>query len=152
VYQKPGSLFCLPFGTCSTEPIQPPTAKKVSSSYTLHGVEIHDDYAWLKSREDDKPQDIIDHLEAENAYVEGTYCLLLSNRQNLTLPGPTTQPKWNTRRRSRKSCTKICSAALKRQTRPTRSRKIIIITSSWFAGFFFEIFFAQGFSNSVLGF
>ncbi len=56
--------------------ITPPTAEKRPRTYTVHGVRLTDDYAWLK---DDNWQqvlrdpsvlapDIRSHLEAENAY------------------------------------------------------------------------------------
>lgn len=49
------------------ESISPPLAKIKSAKEVLHGDERVDDYAWLKSRED---TEVIDYLEAENAYTE----------------------------------------------------------------------------------
>ncbi|MFM2410874.1 MAG: hypothetical protein RL481_1702, partial [Pseudomonadota bacterium] len=52
--------------------VQPPVAEKRAHSFTIHGVTISDDYAWLRDASypviDDK--DILAHLEKENAYFE----------------------------------------------------------------------------------
>ena len=44
----------------------PPIAKKVPYKYTLHGVEIADDYFWLKDKAN---PDVAKYLHAENAYL-----------------------------------------------------------------------------------
>ena len=46
--------------------MNPPIAKKVPRSYTIHGETHVDDYAWLR----EKSSDTIAYLEAENAYAE----------------------------------------------------------------------------------
>jgi oligopeptidase B len=51
----------------STEPLDPPTAKRVPSKRTQHGDTVIDDYAWLA---DPKDPEVISYLEAENAYTE----------------------------------------------------------------------------------
>ena len=54
------------------KPAQPPVAQKRDFSYTRHGTRISDPYAWL--RDASYPQvddaDILDYLNAENAYFE----------------------------------------------------------------------------------
>jgi oligopeptidase B len=47
--------------------VQPPAAKKVPHETTIHGQTLHDDYFWLREKEN---PDVIKHLEAENAYTE----------------------------------------------------------------------------------
>ena len=54
--QNPGPGAALP---------QPPVAKRVPATRTVHGDTIVDDYAWLRNRDD---PDAIAYLEAENAY------------------------------------------------------------------------------------
>jgi oligopeptidase B len=51
----------------STEPLGPPTAKRVPSKRTHHDDTVIDDYAWLA---DPKDPEVIAYLEAENAYTE----------------------------------------------------------------------------------
>ncbi len=56
---------------------QPPVARKESVTATWHGIEIHDDYHWMRAdnwqeamRDPARlPVDIRSHLEAENAYT-----------------------------------------------------------------------------------
>jgi oligopeptidase B len=43
----------------------PPTAKKIPHRLSLHGVNLSDDYFWLKEK---KNAEVIRYLEAENAY------------------------------------------------------------------------------------
>lgn len=50
----------------SAAPTQPPVAKRIQTSVTLHGELRTDDYAWLRDREN---PDVIAYLEAENAYT-----------------------------------------------------------------------------------
>ena len=45
----------------------PPLAAKLPREFTLHGEPIHDDYAWLRDKQDPR---VIAHLEAENAYTD----------------------------------------------------------------------------------
>ncbi|MCL2027825.1 MAG: S9 family peptidase [Bacteroidales bacterium] len=45
----------------------PPIAKKVPKSLTTHDVVRHDDYFWMNERDS---QDVLDYLNAENAYAE----------------------------------------------------------------------------------
>jgi oligopeptidase B len=51
----------------SAQPPQPPVAKKVPKTLTLHGDERIDEYGWLR---DKKSAETIAYLEAENAYAE----------------------------------------------------------------------------------
>jgi oligopeptidase B len=51
----------------STEPSQPPVAKRVPSNRTHHGDTVVDEYAWLA---DPKDPETIAYLEAENAYTD----------------------------------------------------------------------------------
>ena len=44
----------------------PPSAKRVSTVSTLHGVERLDEFAWLRQRDD---EDLLPHLQAENDYT-----------------------------------------------------------------------------------
>jgi protease II len=48
-------------------------AKKVPSSLKIHGVELKDDYAWLRSRDEALPKPIMDYISAENKYTDGSY-------------------------------------------------------------------------------
>lgn len=50
----------------------PPVAKRQSSTTTHHGIEITDDWAWLRDPGYPKvtDRDVLDYLEAENAYFE----------------------------------------------------------------------------------
>ena len=49
------------------EATQPPVAKKVPQTFTLHGDERIDDYGWLR---DKKNPETIAYLDAENAYAD----------------------------------------------------------------------------------
>jgi oligopeptidase B len=51
----------------STEPPQPPIAKRVPSKRTHHGDTVIDEYAWLT---DPKDPETLAYLEAENAYTD----------------------------------------------------------------------------------
>ena len=44
----------------------PPVAKTVPTTRSVHGDDVVDEYAWLRDKEDDE---VIAHLEAENAYA-----------------------------------------------------------------------------------
>ncbi|MBN2972586.1 S9 family peptidase [Roseomonas aeriglobus] len=50
----------------------PPVAKRQSSTTTHHGIEITDDWAWLRDAGYPKvtDRDVLDYLEAENAYFD----------------------------------------------------------------------------------
>ncbi|MEM9085608.1 MAG: S9 family peptidase [Pseudomonadota bacterium] len=50
----------------------PPIAKKVSHTYTHHGITIEDPYDWLydKSYPTVDDEDVLDYVKAENAYFE----------------------------------------------------------------------------------
>ncbi|HLM00802.1 MAG TPA: S9 family peptidase [Pyrinomonadaceae bacterium] len=50
--------------------MKPPVAKKEPKVTKIHGYEIVDDYAWLRDRNDKKNPEIMQYLEAENAYTE----------------------------------------------------------------------------------
>ena len=45
----------------------PPVALRDPKTVTLHGHTLHDDYAWLRNKDSDE---VINYLEAENAYAE----------------------------------------------------------------------------------
>src|SRR5690349_6303837 len=51
----------------SAQPLEPPVAKKIPKTLTLHGDERVDEYGWLR---DKKNPETIAYLEAENAYAE----------------------------------------------------------------------------------
>src|SRR5262249_41123447 len=46
---------------------RPPVAKKVPRTFTLHGDVLVDNYYWLREK---TSKEVIDYLEAENAYTE----------------------------------------------------------------------------------
>lgn len=46
---------------------QPPAAKKVPHTTTIHGYTLVDDYFWMRDKAN---PEVIQHLEAENAYTE----------------------------------------------------------------------------------
>ncbi len=53
------------------ENLKAPMAKKVEKVTKIHGYKLRDDYAWLRDRSDEKKKpDIMEYLEAENAYTE----------------------------------------------------------------------------------
>ena len=62
-----------------TSPLTPPIASRHPHAFTIHGVDIVDDYAWLKDENWQEVlrdpsilnADIRKYLEAENAYMEG---------------------------------------------------------------------------------
>src|SRR5690606_8223065 len=62
----------------AARPINPPNAKKQPVRSAWHGVELVDDYAWMRAENWQEvmrdpallPADIRAHLEAENAYTE----------------------------------------------------------------------------------
>jgi len=56
----------------SSEDVTPPVAKKVPHTYTHHGITIEDPYDWLydKSYPTVDDEDVLDYVNAENAYFE----------------------------------------------------------------------------------
>ncbi|MEP6847294.1 MAG: S9 family peptidase [Acidobacteriota bacterium] len=54
----------------SSEPMKPPTAKKVPKVLKIHGYEITDNYAWLRDRNATKDPEIVKYLEDNNKYTE----------------------------------------------------------------------------------
>jgi oligopeptidase B len=58
----------------------PPIAPKRPTTTTLHGDTRHDDYAWLRDREDPA---VLEHLRAENAYTEAVLAPLAPLRETL---------------------------------------------------------------------
>ncbi len=47
--------------------LSPPVARRKPTSTSLHGHTLSDDYAWLREKES---KDVVDYLEAENAYTD----------------------------------------------------------------------------------
>jgi oligopeptidase B len=72
------AIVCLLAG-CSAAP-SAPVARLSPTTQTVHGVTLHDDYRWL--REKDNPK-VIAHLNAENAYTEATLKHLMPLREKL---------------------------------------------------------------------
>ncbi|MDE2560810.1 MAG: S9 family peptidase [Sphingomonadales bacterium] len=56
----------------NSTPAAPPVSAKHPHSYTAHGIEIADDYAWLRDPgyPEVKDEAILSHLKAENAWFE----------------------------------------------------------------------------------
>lgn len=53
------------------ETMTPPVAKKETKVTKIHGYEMKDDYAWMRDRSENKKRpEIMEYLEAENAYTE----------------------------------------------------------------------------------
>jgi oligopeptidase B len=50
--------------------MKPPIAKKVPKILKIHGYEIVDNYAWMRDRGTPKSAEVVDHLNAENAYTD----------------------------------------------------------------------------------
>lgn len=50
--------------------MKPPAARKEPKILKIHGYEIVDNYAWLRDRNEQKSPEIIEYLNAENAYTE----------------------------------------------------------------------------------
>ena len=51
--------------------MKPPIAKKETHITKVNGVELKDDYYWLRDRNKEKNPAIIDYLNAENKYTNG---------------------------------------------------------------------------------
>lgn len=56
------------FAALNAQTMQAPKAKKIDKKLEIHGDIRTDEYYWLNQREN---QDVIDYLNAENAYTEG---------------------------------------------------------------------------------
>ena len=56
------------FAALNAQTMQAPKAKKIDKKLEIHGDVRTDEYYWLNQREN---QDVIDYLNAENAYTEG---------------------------------------------------------------------------------
>lgn len=54
----------------SKDNMKPPVARKEPKITKIHGYELRDDYAWLRDRRREKNPEIIEYLEAENAYTK----------------------------------------------------------------------------------
>jgi oligopeptidase B len=58
----------------------PPSARKVHTETTRHGVVLTDDYAWLRDKQN---PEVTAYLEAENAYAEAVMAPLTGLREEL---------------------------------------------------------------------
>ncbi len=58
----------------------PPTARKHHTETQMHGVQLADDYAWLRDKEN---PDVTAYLEAENAYADAVMAPLAGLREEL---------------------------------------------------------------------
>lgn len=56
-----------PTKTVSDPTSEAPIARRQSALSTVHGVELSDDYSWLRQREQ---QEVLDYLEAENRHTQ----------------------------------------------------------------------------------
>lgn len=66
-------IFSLGIYAQNMNEIKPPVAKKEPKVLKIHGYEIVDNYAWIRSSKDDKGKvrkEVEDYLVAENAYTE----------------------------------------------------------------------------------
>lgn len=61
------SAICFTFVQLNAQTMQAPKAKKIEKKLTAHGDTRIDDYYWLNDREN---QEVIDYLNAENAYTK----------------------------------------------------------------------------------
>ena len=50
--------------------MKPPVAKKETHITKVHGIELKDDYFWMRDRNKEKNPAIIEYLKAENTYTE----------------------------------------------------------------------------------
>lgn len=62
-HEHPHQFIRMSFTTTQTAP----KAAKKPHTTTVHGIELHDDYFWLREREN---PEVIEYLEAENAYTQ----------------------------------------------------------------------------------
>lgn len=60
-------IFLQYFQNISAQTVSPPVIKKGSKVFTEHGSQRTDDYYWMNNPAD---PNVINHLKAENAYVE----------------------------------------------------------------------------------
>src|ERR1700677_2919069 len=58
----------------------PPSARKVHTETTRHGVVLTDDYAWLRDKEN---PEVTAYLDAENIYAEAVMAPLAGLREEL---------------------------------------------------------------------
>jgi oligopeptidase B len=58
----------------------PPTARKIHTETTVHGVVLCDDYAWLRDKQN---PEVTAYLEAENIYAEAVMAPLADLREEL---------------------------------------------------------------------
>jgi oligopeptidase B len=63
----PESCRCILEEMTDTVALQPPVARKEHTENQLHGHTLVDDYAWLRQK---SSREVIDYLNAENAYTE----------------------------------------------------------------------------------
>jgi oligopeptidase B len=70
----------MPNDMTTTAILQPPIAKRIPTTHTIHGETRTDDYYWL--REKDNP-DVRAYLEAENAYTDALLAPLAKLRERL---------------------------------------------------------------------
>src|SRR6476619_293998 len=65
-----GNTIIVAQGDMKPAAMKPPVAKKVPKVLKIHGYEITDNYAWLRDRNEKKNPEILQYLEAENAYTQ----------------------------------------------------------------------------------
>ena len=59
-----------------------PSPKKIPVTFDAHGVKRVDNYYWMRD-DTRKDQEVIDHLNTENAYLEGWFASGLDERDKL---------------------------------------------------------------------
>ena len=59
-----------------------PSPKKIPVTFDAHGVKRVDNYYWMRD-DTRKDQEVIDHLNSENAYLEGWFASGLDERDKL---------------------------------------------------------------------
>ena len=60
-------MFGIMFSVNANAQVKPPVAKKETKVFNEHGGQRKDDYYWLSNPKD---SNVINHLKAENKYVE----------------------------------------------------------------------------------
>jgi len=66
------------------ESLQPPIAKQIPQTTSIHGYTLTDPYAWLKDTKNPKAnQAVMNYLKAENAYSENYFIPLRESQRNL---------------------------------------------------------------------
>ena len=68
----------MPGPDVSSDRATPPTARRIPHVLTAHGDERHDDWYWLRDRDD---PEVIAYLEAENAYADAMLAPLVPLRE-----------------------------------------------------------------------